>query len=402
MGFWKKLFSKELTFEEEDAEEALEDELEQEEIEEELVSVRDEIDFKKEEERSRYIMNCLEQMGEASKEMELLTGEYQLITAYLTDMEEVENLPGEQKKELYDTAMYLKNLEDERSNYLSKKERLTDSRFKQIEQQEDEVQDGLRKLKEAEKYGKLVKQDLKRLDRERHAYEFRKEEVKAVQNNTKGVATICTTALVLCFVMLVIMQFAFEMETKLGYLLMALLAAIAFTVIYVKHMDAVKEQNQVERAINKIILLQNKVKIRYVNNTNLLEYYYLKYHVDNGKQLEKIWDMYQSEKEERKKFEQSQTDLDFFKNKLVSFLRKSRVKYPDRWIHQAAAIVDPREMVERRHELILRRQALRKQLDYNKELAVKAKEEIKEVVRIHPEYAKEITEMVDKYEASIS
>ena len=395
MGFLKKLFSKELSFEEED-------EIEQDSVEEELVSIRDEVDFKKEEERSRYIMNCLEQMEEASKEMDLLTGEYQLITAYLTDMEEVENLPKEQKAELFDTAMYLKNLEEERKNYLSKKERLTDARFKQIEQQEEELQEGLDKLKEAEAYGKLVKQDLKRLDRERHAYEFRKEELKGIRNNTKGIATICMTALLLCLVMLFVMQFAFEMDTKLGYLLMAGLAAVAFTVIYIKHMEALKEQTQVEKTINKLILLQNKVKIRYVNNTNLLEYYYLKYHVDNGKQLEKMWTMYQSEKEERKKYEQAQTDLEFFKNKLISFLKQSRVKYPERWIHQSAAIVDPKEMVEKRHELIVRRQSLRKQLDYNKELAVKAKEEIKEVVKAYPEYAKDITEMVDKYESSIS
>lgn len=397
MGFWKKLFSRELSFEEED-------DIENEEgvIEEELISIRDDVDFKKEEERSRYIMNCLEQIEEASKEIELLTGEYQLITAYLTDMEEVENLPEDQKKELFDTAMYLKNLEDERTTYLSKKERLTDSRFKQIEQQEAEIQEGLKKLQETEAYGKLVKQDLKRLDRERHSYEYRKTELVAIKSNAKGIATISVIALSLCLVMLAVMQFGFEMDTKLGYLLMAGLAAVAFTVLYVKNTEAIKEQVQVEKAINKLILLQNKVKIRYVNNTNLLEYYYLKYKVDNGKQLEKIWTMYQEEKEERKKFEQAQTDLDFFKNKLISFLKKSRVKYPERWIHQAAAIVDSKEMVEKRHELIVRRQSLRKQLDYNKELAVKAKEEVKEVVKSYPEYAKEITEMVDKYEAGIS
>jgi len=397
MGFWKKIFSRELSFEEED-------DIENEEgvIEEELVSIRDDVDFKKEEERSRYIMNCLEQIEDASREIELLTGEYQLITAYLTDMEEVENLPEEQKKDLFDTAMYLKNLESERTNYLSKKDRLTDSRFHQIEQQEAELQEGLKKLQEAEGYGKLVKQDLKRLDRERHSYEYRKEELLAIKSNAKGIATICVVALSLCLVMLAVMQFGFGMDTKLGYLLMAGLASVAFTVLYVKNTEAIKEQRQVEKAINKLILLQNKVKIRYVNNTNLLEYYYLKYKVDNGKQLEKIWTMYQEEKEERKKFEQSQTDLDFFKNKLISTLRKSRVKYPERWIHQAAAIVDSKEMVEKRHELIVRRQSLRKQLDYNKELAEKAKEEVKEVVRTYPEYAKEITEMVDKYEDGIS
>jgi len=55
-------------------------------------------------------------------------------------------------------------------------------------------------------------------------------------------------------------------------------------------------------------------------------------------------------------------------------------------------------MIEIRHGLIVRRQALRKQMDYNRQLSETAKTEIKEVAGQYPEYAAEITQLVERYE----
>ena len=82
MGFLSKLFKKK-KHQENDTDDW-----------ETVVYDRDDVDFSDEEERSRYIANCLEQMGEATREMNLLTGEYSLITSHLTDMEEIEALPA--------------------------------------------------------------------------------------------------------------------------------------------------------------------------------------------------------------------------------------------------------------------------------------------------------------------
>lgn len=56
-------------------------------------------------------------------------------------------------------------------------------------------------------------------------------------------------------------------------------------------------------------------------------------------------------------------------------------------------------MVEIRHGLIIRRQSLRRRMDYNKEVvAGGAQKEIKELVRRYPKYTKEIIQTVEKYE----
>ena len=83
---------------------------------------------------------------------------------------------------------------------------------------------------------------------------------------------------------------------------------------------------------------------------------------------------------------------------LIAALSSLRIKYPDRWLMQIPALLDNKEMVELRHELIIRRQRVREQMDYNKKLAEEAKAEIQDIAKIYPEYAKEIIELLDNKE----
>ena len=83
----------------------------------------------------------------------------------------------------------------------------------------------------------------------------------------------------------------------------------------------------------------------------------------------------------------------------MKILRKYQIKDPAIWLHQTEAILDHKEMVEIRHGLIIRRQSLRRRMDYNKDMvAGGAQKEIKELVNRYPEYGKEIIETVEKYE----
>ena len=83
---------------------------------------------------------------------------------------------------------------------------------------------------------------------------------------------------------------------------------------------------------------------------------------------------------------------------MVALLSNYRVQMPERWVGQTAALLDKREMVEIRHELIQRRQALRKQMDYNQSVAESARNEVKEVAAAYPRYAQEILAMVERYD----
>lgn len=364
---------------------------------ENVVYDRNNVDFEDEEERARYISGCLEQIDEANREMNLLTGEYSLITSYLADMEEIEALPREEREELNNIAGRLVTLEKESERYQGSKKRMSDTDFYRLREQEDEIQEGISKLKECEEYAEKVRADLQRLDRERHAYEYRRQELENGMNNLRGMTVIFLTAFVICMIMLLILQFAFEMNTKAGYLLAVAAVAVAVTVSWAKYTDGDRELHQVELAVNKLIQLQNKVKIRYVNNKNLTDYLYIKYGTEDVAALEKLWKRYQKEKEERRQYAEAEAKAEYYRRQLLGKISRYRVVSPERWVGQAAALLDKREMVEMRHDLILRRQTLRKQLDYNNNIAETAMQEIMDIANQYPAYATEIMDMVERF-----
>ena len=389
MGWFKNLINK---FRRSDESEAFDEGWEDEEV-------SHQIDYHNKEQRSDYVKNCLERMADATRELENLTFEYDMVTSYLKDMEEIEALPPEESEQLKECAKRVSLLQDSKADFMERPRRISDEKYQQIERIADEVEEGYQKLTETEEYQDLIRQDLNRLEGEKHAYLYRKNEVMHIISDTRGMAFICVAALGLCILLLLLLQFFLEMDTQAGYLVTAAAAAIAITVIYVKHVDARKELHRVETGINKIILLQNKVKIRYVNNTNLLDYLYLKYGVSSAQELIELWENYKIEKEEREKFRRAELDLDYNEQELLQILKRYQIKDPAVWLHQTEAILDHKEMVEIRHNLIIRRQTLRRRMDYNKEVvAGGSQKEIKALVEKYPQYAKEIMASVEEYE----
>lgn len=385
MKFWQKLFGKrKRSYEEEDWDE--------------IIYSREGVNFENREEREAFVGECLEQMTVAAKELELLSGEYSLVTAYLTDTEEVEALPQDEQDALMVSAKRLRVVEQERKDYLEKENRMADSVYYAMKEKEEELETGIQKLKEAEDYAQVVKQDIQRLSRERHAYAYRKDELMGMMEGLWKLMITFAAALVVCVIILLILQYGFRMETWAGYLVAVVTVAIAFTVIWFKYTDAKKELTRVEKATNKLIQLQNKVKIRYVNNTNLLNYLYLKYQVESGKVLEKQYKKYLEEKEERKQYEEAEAKREYYIRQLTEQLSRQRVRYPERFLAHVDALLNRNELVEMRHELIIRRQALRKQMNYNNDIIKNLKAEVREIGIFYPEYEEEITGQLEAFE----
>ncbi len=364
---------------------------------EEDILKRENININDEAEREKYVRSCLEQIAEASREMDELTSEYNMVTSYLTDMEEVEALPREEKQLIAERAEKVVNLIGEQKRYQRNPSRMADRDFKHMERIQTEMPEGYVSLKECEEYHELVKDDLMRLSGERHAYYYRKNELHVMIENTRGMAVVTIIAMFTICIILLILQMSLDMNVKLGYLFTVGAGAFGLTFFYIKHMDAVKELKKVEHGINKLILLQNKVKIRYVNNTNLLDYLYVKYGVQSAARLKELWDLFIVEREERAKVERANEELDFYSDGLISLLGKYHIKDPSVWIRQADALLDNKEMVEIRHNLIVRRQQLRKQMEYNKDIANSAQAEVKDLVTSYPKYAQKILAIVSEY-----
>lgn len=395
MKFWENWRKKSEKYRKID--EIVAEELEVPEEEAYLVSI-DQVDMKDSGDRERYVLSLLEQIADAEGQIENCKNEYNTVNRYLQDMEDLEYISGEDKERLHEHANAIRLLEVDKHKYEEKKNRLSDADFAKMERLADDTDEGVRKLREAEEYQQAIRSDLTRLENEKQACLFRKQEAAAAMENLRGMALICTVALFACMGMLLFMQFALEMDTQIGYILTASVAAIALTAMYMKYVEASGEKRRSSHSLNKVILLQNRVKIRYVNNTNLLDYLYMKFEIRSAKELSAMWEKYQSEKEERAKMKDTMKELTFSQEQLVYLLRKYRLYDPLIWLHQVEAILEPKEMVEVRHALITRRQKLRKQMEFNTQNAEKAQQQVRQLVGEYPQYAKEILKLVSDYE----
>lgn len=200
---------------------------------------REYVNFHDKKQRQDYVGACLERLGEASDNIDELSREYGVVTAYLQDIEEIEALPQEIRVQIDYDAKKIVAADRDRSRYLGKENRMPDEKYEKLSRMEEEIPEGINKLKKEEDYQILVKKDLSRLDSEKYAYLFRLDEVNSTIANIKGMTGICLGALAVCIVMLLIMQFGFEMDTTIGYLIVVAAAAITLTILFVKDRKSV-------------------------------------------------------------------------------------------------------------------------------------------------------------------
>ena len=153
-----------------------------------------------------------------------------------------------------------------------------------------------------------------------------------------------------------------------------------------------------EKDINRLILLQNTVKIRYVNNKHLLDYLYMKFQVKNASQLQSLRERYEEEKAERERMEKASKDYDYYQKEFLRLLRQARIRDTSVWLHQVGAVLEEQEMTRLRQELVGRRKVLREQMDYNRQLAAAAQTEVTEISGKYPKYREEILELISEYE----
>ncbi len=347
--------------------------------------------------REKYIRSLIEQVKDASGELDKLSYEYNFVTASIKDLDELDALPQEQKDELKDAAKRVLYFEGEKREFSEKKNRMTDLQYYSMERMEENMPKAYNDIKEAEDYKVLIKDDLTKLDGEKHGFLYRQSELRHDIENCKGMVMICIFAMALCIVMLLVLQFGFEMKTSIGYIAVGLGGAVALTVLYIKYLEYTQEYVRTQKGINRIILLQNTVKIRYVNNTNLLDYLYMKYNTKSAKELNRLWTLYQEEKKEREIDKKNEEELIIQRNELIHSLRRFQLQDIQAWLHRTEALINHNEMVELRHGYIQQRQKLRARIDYNKRLARDGEKELKEFSRNYPQYAKEVLELMNRY-----
>ena len=336
-----------------------------------------------------------EQIMAAAKNLEETKREYKVVTDYLTDIQKIENLPESEMKKIQDTAQNVLNLNDARDAYLNKSKTISDAQFAQMEQLEDEMPEIIRRLQGNESYQTTVKRDMQYLEGEREEWRYYQESVVNEENILRKSLYALLSVYVLAVLMAVILGMAMKFDIMMPFVAATLVTGAAGGIMVLRLQNDSVEIKKSQANINRAFVLLNKVKFKYVNVTNAVDYACEKYHVKNGYELSYIWDQYLEAVKEREKYQRTNDELDYFNDKLIRQLKKYQFYDARIWIHQAKALLDKKEMVEVKHELLVRRKKLRDGMEDQAETIRGARKEIESLVKNRPGGYEDVKELLD-------
>ena len=308
------------------------------------------------------VSDFCEQLVDLTYQEEDLKREYQLVTAYLVDIQKIEELPQEMATEIQDTARKIEMLEKSKNTYVQSENLLPMEQFNRMQRLEDEIADAVKKLNQMEMRESMLKNDMGHLEGEKEDLKYMREEFADDILRTRGIVSTVLILFLLAVGVLLSIALYSKLDIMLPALAIGLVAVISFVVAYVHYVDVKSEIKVTDAKLRRAVSLLNKVKVKYINNTNTLDYIYDKYGVNSGKELEYDWELYTKMVHDAMRYSQASTDYRVYCDELVDELTRIGVQDPLVWPKQTQALIDHREMVEIKHSLNTRRQKLRDQL----------------------------------------
>ena len=383
MSFFSKLFrkrKKEPTFEE---------------IEQDLV--RDENAYPVS--ASHAAVDGCEELIELARELEDARSEYRVVTAYLSDVEKLQELPDNEKKALSETAEQVVKLTQDRSKLLSKEKKISDVVFREMEREEKRMPDVIERYAANEAYLATLERDMNYLENEKVQWEMYGEDYRDSTHRYRILLRALFSTAIAFVVMMLVLEFAFNLHLITLFVILCAVLAIAGFFVYLKLMREEREILQCDVNLNHAIKLLNKVRIKYVNIKNAVDYTAEKYHVRSSRELLKTWEDYQEAVRERARFAVNSQDLSFYSEKLLKLLRGYGLYDATVWISTPEALVDSREMVEVKHNMIVRRQKLRQRIEYGTDKIKEERRHIEKLLEKDPagrEEMENILKTIDK------
>ena len=343
------------------------------------------------------VSDFCEQLVDLTYQEEDLKREYQLVTAYLVDIQKIEELPQEIAAEITDIARKIEMLEKSRNTYVQSENLLPMEQFNRMQRLENEVSDTVVKLNQMEMRDSMLKNDMGHLEGEKEDLKYMREEFADDINRTRGIVSTVLILFLIAVGVLLSIALASKLDVMLPALVIGLVAVISFVVSYVHYVDVKNEIKVTDAKLRRAVSLLNKVKVKYINNTNTLDYIYDKYGVNSGRELEYDWELYNKMVHDAVRYSQASTDLRVYSDELCDILKRVGVADPLVWPKQTQALIDHREMVEIKHGLNTRRQKLRAQLSSCEKMRENARIALHASAEHNPEMKAYIREVLGSY-----
>ncbi len=341
--------------------------------------------------REHLSVELCEQMIDASRELESIRDEYRVVTNYLNDIQIIEDLPSGERGGIIETATQIMNLNRVRDELLETRNRISDTQFSMFQERGEEVPKSIKLLEHNETYLAAIERDLHTLEGEKLSWNIDKKDAKKEMRLMHKSSIFLFVVFGILLVAYLTLTFAFDASVAVPMFVSMFLVACIGVYTLIHYQDCQRDIKQCDININHAITLENRVKIKYVNIKNAVDYTCEKYHVKNSKELIYLYEQYQEAVKERRKFREANDDLSYYNEKLIRQLREYHLYDARVWINYPAAICDKKELVELKHSLLVRRQKLRARIEYNQTTLNSMKKEALE----HLEFEKDNKEQIE-------
>ncbi|MBE5937869.1 MAG: DUF2207 domain-containing protein [Lachnospiraceae bacterium] len=345
----------------------------------------------------RYLDDAGARIALMNERNEQFRKEYDSVTNYLSDIQIIDSIAGDSKKKLGMIAAGIVKIEEDIKNRMGREHKIDDVHFGIMKQYEESMNEQLIYMKKSELYQADIKNDMKYLDEEKKRLYKEQKERRNKSVKVRGLALGLCVLIVSVMVLLGILWGVTGTDMTLAFI-----AVIAFAGGLILYVFNGMQKNRyellmIDKKLNKCISLLNSVKIKYINNTTLLDYICSKYRISNSLELEKIWTTYIEIKDNEEALLAGREELENLKNELEKMLKEYGVKDSGIWTCQAAALLDDKEMVEVRHGLNQRRQKLRKQIGYNDDLIRRDAIIMQKFLKKKPQLGAVVASIIKKY-----
>lgn len=347
------------------------------------------------------VKNFCDQLVEISFHAEEIKNEYRLVTSYLTDIQRIEELPVDMAEHINDVAARIERLDKSRETYLQSENLLSMDKYRLLDAGQEHVEDAIKQLNEMESRDIALRNDMGHLEGEKEGIRYMREEYANIISRLRGVMITVLTLMLITCLGLVIYSGVTRNSVTLYALLTGAVAMICFTVCYFKYTNLKAEITEQDRKINKAISLLNKVKAKYINNTNTMDYIYNKYDVHSSQELSYQWEQYNTMVRDAKKYTFTNAEFKDTCDELVRLMSQIGVEDPFVWPRQTNALIDRREMVEIKHSLNVRRQKLRESLEGCAAIRENAITAIRASLEVNPGMEAFVEELLKPYKIKI-
>lgn len=305
------------------------------------------------------VRDFCEQLVDSVTHMEEAKTEYRIVTEYLSDIQRIEELPVDMAKKLIGTSEQIVRLDKERQTYVESENLLPPEQYNIMSTYEGDIIDTIKKLNEMEMRDSMLKSDMGHLEGEKEDLKYNRLDDADKIEHLRGIIITILVLFLLTSGFLCVYAFMTKTSVTLYALITGAVAMICFAIFYVRYSNLKREINDTDAKVNRAISLLNKVKVKYINNTNALDYIYAKYDINSSKELEYRYELYNTMVRDEKKYYQANSELRVKREELIKQLDSIGVRDSQVWIKQAEALIDRRELVEIKHGLNVRRQSLR-------------------------------------------